>query len=227
MTHDRMRDRPTQHAHAAENLLPHLRPGARVLDVGSGSGFLAAVLYHLTAPGGKVVGIEHIPELADWSRANLRADGLAPALDADSLVVLAGDGRAGAPQHAPFDAIHVGAAAPTIPRALVEQLACPGRMFIPVGPEGGSQAVVQVDKDEKGEVTEKELFGVMVGADCASVREQVLTGMVVRAVDGQAETEAGLLGKFSGPYYVFAALCNVQTTVSSQKVFARIGSNGK
>jgi protein-L-isoaspartate(D-aspartate) O-methyltransferase len=61
---------------------------------------------------------------------------------------------------APYDAIHVGAAAPTLPEALVEQLASPGRMFIPVGTE--SQVILQVDKDEQGKVTQKELMGVMV-----------------------------------------------------------------
>lgn len=61
---------------------------------------------------------------------------------------------------APYDAIHVGAAAPTLPEALVSQLASPGRMFIPVGED--AQSVWQVDKDEHGNVTKKVLFGVMV-----------------------------------------------------------------
>jgi hypothetical protein len=60
----------------------------------------------------------------------------------------------------PYDAIHVGAAAPTLPQALVDQLAKPGRMFIPVGTY--SQVVLQVDKDEQGEVTTKEILDVMV-----------------------------------------------------------------
>lgn len=60
----------------------------------------------------------------------------------------------------PYDAIHVGAAAPTLPQPLVDQLARPGRMFIPVGTH--SQAVLQVDKHEDGSVTKKELFGVVV-----------------------------------------------------------------
>lgn len=61
---------------------------------------------------------------------------------------------------APYNAIHVGAAAPTLPDALVEQLASPGRMFIPVGM--ASQVILQVDKDENGKVTKKELMDVMV-----------------------------------------------------------------
>lgn len=61
---------------------------------------------------------------------------------------------------APYDAIHVGAAAPTLPDALVDQLKSPGRMFIPVGTM--NQAILQVDKDANGQVTQKELFDVMV-----------------------------------------------------------------
>ncbi|KAF5379011.1 hypothetical protein D9615_006054 [Tricholomella constricta] len=144
---------PSQHAYATEHLLPYLRPGARVLDVGSGSGYLCAVLHHLVGPTGKVVGIEHIPELVDWSVDNLKKDGLGKALEDGSIVVVAGDGRKG-----PYDAIHVGAAAPTLPNELVEQLACPGRMFIPVGTY--SQYIQHVDKDANGKVTHKEVMGV-------------------------------------------------------------------
>lgn len=111
---------------------------------------------------GKVVGIDHISELVDNSVANLRADGLGGALDAHPPLIEmhAGDGREGWPASAPYDAIHVGAAAYPVPKPLVEQLASPGRMFIPVGTH--DQRIVVIDKDEKGEVSEKELFGVMV-----------------------------------------------------------------
>ena len=67
---------------------------------------------------------------------------------------------AGLPEEGPYDAIHVGAAAPTLPAALVEQLARPGRMFIPVGTY--AQQIMQVDKDEHGRVTEIPLLDVMV-----------------------------------------------------------------
>ncbi|TFY65838.1 hypothetical protein EVG20_g5252 [Dentipellis fragilis] len=176
---------PHMHAHATENLLEYLRPGARVLDIGSGSGYLCSVFHRLVTSDdtkGRVVGIEHIPELVEWSKENVRRDGLGAALDNGEIILLAGDGRlgtcsctasgdgsrpadilghdAGYPEGGPYDAIHVGAAAPTLPRPLVDQLATPGRMFIPVGM--GAQQVLQVDKHADGSVTEKSLFGVMV-----------------------------------------------------------------
>ncbi|KAI0716810.1 Pcmt1-prov protein [Earliella scabrosa] len=157
---------PHMHAHAAENLLPFLHPGSRVLDVGSGSGYLAAVLFQLLqdpsdprSAESKVVGIEHIPELVDWSIENLRKDGFGKEIETGNIKIIAGDGRKGLPEDGPYDAIHVGAAAPTMPTALVEQLARPGRMFIPVGTH--VQQIVQVDKDANGNVTEKPLLDVM------------------------------------------------------------------
>ncbi|KAF8644898.1 hypothetical protein AX16_008182 [Volvariella volvacea WC 439] len=110
---------PHMHASATEYLLPYLHPGARVLDVGSGSGYLSAVFHHLvsgtetarpttavetTTSGaqprersgkGRVVGIEHIPELVTWSKLNLRADGLGDALESGAIEIVVGDGRRG------------------------------------------------------------------------------------------------------------------------------------
>ncbi|KAF8840577.1 protein-L-isoaspartate O-methyltransferase [Paxillus ammoniavirescens] len=156
---------PHMHAHALENLLPFLNPGSSVLDVGSGSGYLSAVLHHLVSPSdphlpmGRVVGIDHIPELVEWSKINLSNDGLADALNDGGILVVTGDGREGYPAGGPYDAIHVGAASATLPQRLVDQLKAPGRMFIPVGVY--NQAVWQVDKDPDGGVTKKELMGVM------------------------------------------------------------------
>ncbi|KIJ36765.1 hypothetical protein M422DRAFT_178932 [Sphaerobolus stellatus SS14] len=147
---------PHMHAHACENLLPFLKPGARVLDVGCGSGYTCAVFYHLV-PGGKVVGIDHIPQLVDWSVGNLKRDGLGDAVAEGAIEMIAGDGRQGESGW-PYDAIHVGAAAPTLPQPLIDQLARPGRMFIPVG--SVSQRILQVDKDTVGNVTTTELFDV-------------------------------------------------------------------
>ncbi|KLO05664.1 protein-L-isoaspartate O-methyltransferase [Schizopora paradoxa] len=149
---------PHMHAYAAEYLLPFLKPGSKVLDVGSGSGYTCAVFHHLVSPKGKVVGIDHIPELVAYSLDNLRNDGLTEAINAKVIEVHAGDGREGWPSEGPYDAIHVGAAAFPIPKPLINQLASPGRMFVPVG--DSEQKIVVIDKDEDGKVVEKELFGV-------------------------------------------------------------------
>lgn len=99
-------------------------PGDRVLEIGTGSGYQAAVLGELAR---EVYTIEIVPELAERSRALLARMGYR------NVQVRHGDGYAGWPEHAPFDAIVVTAAPDHVPRALVEQLAVNGRMVIPVG----------------------------------------------------------------------------------------------
>ncbi|KAI0301618.1 protein-L-isoaspartate O-methyltransferase [Multifurca ochricompacta] len=160
--HDATISAPHMHAHAAELLLPYLRRGARVLDVGAGSGYLTSVFHHIIGAqggGGTVVGIEHISALTSLAERNIRADGLGNAIDQQAIVLVTDDGRLGYAEKGPYDAIHVGAAARTIPPALVEQLASPGRMIIPVG--SYHQKLMQIDKDERGEVTQRDLFGVV------------------------------------------------------------------
>jgi protein-L-isoaspartate(D-aspartate) O-methyltransferase len=103
-----------------------LRPGERVLDVGTGSGYQAAVLAEL---GAEVVTIERIPELAESARTSLAAAGYA------QVDVRVGDGTLGVPELAPFDAIAVAAAAPAFPETLYEQLRPRGRLVVPVGGE--------------------------------------------------------------------------------------------
>ncbi|KAF5330163.1 hypothetical protein D9611_010564 [Ephemerocybe angulata] len=149
---------PHMHAYATEHLRDYLRPGMRALDIGSGSGYLVAVMHHLVGDTGKVIGIEHIPELVTWSEGNLRQDGLGHALDSGAIEMVAGDGREGYAPGGPYEAIHVGAAASKVPQALLDQLASPGRMFIPVG--SYMQAIEQIDKDEQGRVTRKKVMDV-------------------------------------------------------------------
>jgi protein-L-isoaspartate(D-aspartate) O-methyltransferase len=102
-----------------------LHGGERVLDVGTGSGYQAAVLAELAA---EVHTIERIPELAEVARANLRAAGYG-----DRVTVHVGDGTRGLPERAPFTAIAVAAAAPDLPPSLYDQLEPNGRLVIPVG----------------------------------------------------------------------------------------------
>jgi protein-L-isoaspartate(D-aspartate) O-methyltransferase len=101
-----------------------LTAGERVLDVGTGSGYQAAVLAEL---GAEVDTIERLSSLAEHARRNLASAGY------DSVTVHVGDGTLGLPERAPFAGIAVAAAAPDVPPALYEQLEPRGRMAIPVG----------------------------------------------------------------------------------------------
>jgi len=111
-----------------------------VLDVGTGSGYQAAVLAELAA---EVVTIERVPELAESARAALAKAGY------DRVEVRIGDGSLGVPERAPFAAIAVAAAAPTIPHALYSQLAEGGRLVVPRGSRWG-QALVLVVRTPDG-----------------------------------------------------------------------------
>jgi protein-L-isoaspartate(D-aspartate) O-methyltransferase len=97
-----------------------------LLDVGTGSGYQAAVLDELA---GRVVSVERIPELAEQARGNLAATGHS------RVEVLVGDGTLGVPSRAPFGAIAVAAAAAELPEALLQQLAPGGRLVLPLGRE--------------------------------------------------------------------------------------------
>ena len=111
----------------------------RVLDVGTGSGYQAAVLAELA---GEVHTIERIPELAERARRNLAAAGYG------RVTVHVGDGSRGLPEHAPYDTIAVAAAAPGFPQALYDQLRAGGRLVVPVGGRHGQRLEVIVRSPE-------------------------------------------------------------------------------
>jgi len=126
----------------------HLQPGGRVLEVGTGSGYQAAVLAEM---GMEVYSIEIIPELAAGAAANLAAAGY------PSVVSRAADGYWGWEEHAPFQAIIVTAAPDHVPEPLVAQLAPGGRMVIPIGPVGAVQTLWAFSKDAAGELVGENL----------------------------------------------------------------------
>ena len=116
------------HASAAESLLPFLHPAARILDIGSGSGYLTHVLANLVGPQGRVVGIDHIAGLVELSRKNMaKSQDGKEMLDSGKVKLIVGDGRKGCKDDGPYDAIHVGAAAKEAHQDLLEQLKAPGR----------------------------------------------------------------------------------------------------
>ncbi|KEP65889.1 UNVERIFIED_CONTAM: L-isoaspartyl protein carboxyl methyltransferase family protein [Hammondia hammondi] len=189
---------PHMHASALEALKDNLVPGNRVLDVGSGSGYLTACMAHMVGvrgavkgedantPEGVTVGIDYLPDLVKYSVKKVKA--AYPALSKNPrFKLLVGDGWRGHPELGPYDAIHVGAAASSIPRELLAQLAHGGKMVLPVettadgqvvfeGPEeeterqssrgrgwwsDRNQVFVEVSKDAEGKVRVKKLMGVM------------------------------------------------------------------
>jgi protein-L-isoaspartate(D-aspartate) O-methyltransferase len=118
-----------------------VQPHHRVLEVGTGSGYQAAVLSRLAR---SVVSLERYRTLADSARSRLKTLGY------DNVEVLLADGLAGEPFRAPYDRIIVTAAAESVPEKLVEQLADDGIMLLPLGPHGGPQEIVRLTRTKDG-----------------------------------------------------------------------------
>ena len=127
-----------------------VEPQHRVLEIGTGSGYQAAILSRLAR---EVISVERYRTLADGARQRLQTLGYS------NVTVLVGDGFAGAPEHAPFDRIMVTAAAEEVPQALVDQLSEGGRMVIPLGPRDGVQHIVKLTKMDGG-LTRQSLIAV-------------------------------------------------------------------
>jgi len=123
----------------------------RILEIGTGSGYQAAVLSRLAR---EVVTIERYRKLADSAHERLQLLGYT------NVTVRLGDGMAGAPDLAPFDRIMVTAAAEDVPDALVAQLTAGGKMVLPVGPRHDAQYLVKLSKEPDGELTREELIAV-------------------------------------------------------------------
>ena len=137
----------------------HLRPDSRVLEIGTGSGYQAAVLATITP---HVYTIEIVPELAAGAARVFAEHGFT------TIAAREGDGYQGWPEHAPFDAIVVTAAPDHVPPALVEQLAPGGRLCLPVGEESAEQELLVITKAADGTTTQQKLapvrFVPMTGA---------------------------------------------------------------
>jgi protein-L-isoaspartate(D-aspartate) O-methyltransferase len=130
--------------------LVHPRAESRALDIGTGSGYQAAILAELCK---EVYSIEIVKPLAESARKRLAELGY------KNITVRAGDGYRGWPEHAPFDVIVLAAAPEHVPQPLVDQLAAGGRLVLPVG--GHPQELTLVEKQKDGKVQRKSVAPVM------------------------------------------------------------------
>jgi protein-L-isoaspartate(D-aspartate) O-methyltransferase len=165
---------PYMHGHCLELLKENLKPGARVLDVGSGSGYLTAVMGKLVSPNGCAIGIEHISELVEISEHNVKK-GNADLLKNGVVRFVQGDGREGFPQSAPYDCIHVGAASAAVPAALVDQLKPGGRIAIPIGRQDSfsGQKLMVYEKDQDGKVSSRVAHSGVIYVPLTGVQQQL------------------------------------------------------
>jgi protein-L-isoaspartate(D-aspartate) O-methyltransferase len=128
-----------------------IRPGSKVLEVGAGSGYAAAVISRIAA---LVVGIERQHELAEVARERMQRLGY------DNVEIVEGDGTRGWPAEAPFDVILAAASGSHVPPPLVKQLAPGGTIVMPVGEPGWVQQLIKVTKQEDGSLRQSDLGAV-------------------------------------------------------------------
>jgi protein-L-isoaspartate(D-aspartate) O-methyltransferase len=128
-----------------------IKPGDRVLEVGAGSGYAAAVISRIAA---KVIGIERQHDLVEVARERLDRLGY------DNVEVIEGDGTKGCPGQAPFDAIVAAASGSHVPKAFLDQLSDGGRIVMPVGNPGWVQELIKVTKRADGTTSQENLGGV-------------------------------------------------------------------
>jgi len=130
------------------------KKGQKILDIGSGSGWTTALLAEIVGETGKIFGIERIQELKEFGENNAEKYDF---VSSGRAIFTTGDGSKGLKKEAPFDRIHVGAAAAKVPPALLEQLNIGGKLIIPVGTT--QQDLVLIEKVGKKEYKEKRFSG--------------------------------------------------------------------
>ena len=149
---------PHMHAYALEFLRPALKRGGKVLDIGSGSGYLCVAFMEMMEGDGHVIGVEHVPQLAQKSIENI-SKSHKHLLDSKKIRIIEGDGREALANEAPFDVIHVGAAMKSLPKSFYDQLKENGMIMAPVGPKGG-QKIILVTNLGHGNFSTEEVLDV-------------------------------------------------------------------
>jgi len=132
-----------------------LKEGLKVLEVGAGSGYHAATIAEIVGPTGHVYAVELVEKLVRLARKNLERAGYS-----ELVTLVQGDGSLGYPDRAPYDRISVTAAAPKVPRPLIEQLGTEGILVIPVGGKWFPQELVKIRKKPDGQLEQIRLGGV-------------------------------------------------------------------
>ena len=141
---------PHLHAYCLEALKDYLTEGSTALDIGFGSGYLTVAMSKMMNDKGKVIGIEHIKDLYNWGMNNISKHHK-NLLDNKTIELILGDGRLGYKNMAPYKCIHVGAYSRKVPNEFIEQLACGGRLVMPLG-EPDDHYIYCIDKDLDGKL---------------------------------------------------------------------------
>jgi protein-L-isoaspartate(D-aspartate) O-methyltransferase len=144
------------HMHAISMEALELKSGDKVLEVGAGSGILLAYMKEIIGEKGEVFGIEFEKETFDFAKKNLKNTGYL-----DKVTLIHGDGSLGLPGEAPFDKILISAAAPDLPKPLVEQLKKGGIILVMIGSPSGHQELVRGRKTEDGKLKKENMGGVI------------------------------------------------------------------
>jgi protein-L-isoaspartate(D-aspartate) O-methyltransferase len=132
-----------------------LKKGDKLLEVGTGSGYGAALAREIVGKEGKVITVETNKDTYEFGKENIKKAGYR------DVVVVLGDGSKGYPRFAPYDKICVTASYIKIPKPLLNQLAKSGKLILPLGPKHPSQELVLIEKDEKGRINRKSISDVV------------------------------------------------------------------
>ncbi len=127
-----------------------IHPGQRILEVGAGSGYHAAIVAHIVGPTGNIYSIERIESLADQARYNLEVAGI------ENVEVVVGDGSKGLAEFAPYDRIYITCAAPSLPSPLMNQIVSGGKILVP---EGDMMCTLRLYEERGSEFISQNLGG--------------------------------------------------------------------